>query len=173
MKKILIGILIVVFGILVWNASKQKQAPVQDIKNGQTNPGAVGIATPDMPVAKLPAGSATPGDPKALQDKTWVWQKTTVVGGTTITPDKPGVFTLTLTTDGRVIGKTDCNGFGGEYKLGSDGVISFEPFMSTLMYCEGSQEGAYNTVLAQTNKYSVDTAGVLVLSGSAGSVYFK
>jgi heat shock protein HslJ len=173
MKKILIGILIVVFGILVWNASKQKQAPVQDIKNDQTNPSTVGTTTSDMPVAKLPAGSATPGDPKVLQDKTWVWQQTIVTGGGVITPNKPGVFTLTLATDGRAIGKTDCNGFGGGYKIGSDGVISFEPFMSTLMYCEGSQEAAYNTVLAQTNRYSVDTTGTLALSGPAGTVYFK
>ena len=128
---------------------------------------------PSVPQGKLPAGSAAPGNPAALVG-TWVWQKTVMSDGSVITPKKPGVFALTLTSDGRASGKTDCNGFGGDYKVGSDGVLTFGPFMSTLMYCEGSQEGEFNGPLSKAQRYSFDAAGNLTigLEEGAGAVVF-
>lgn len=159
-------IALIVIGTLVFTANKQVKAPV----------------SPDMPpvevvgekpMGKLPAGSQAPGDPKALIG-TWMWQKTVVGDGTVIVPKKSGVFALTLSADGKASGKTDCNGFGGEYTVGSDGILSFGPFMSTLMYCEGSQEAQFSGPLAKANKYSFDTNGNLTIGvdGGAGSVIF-
>lgn len=160
------GIIVTILTIVAITVAHQQQpvAPLVPAPEVETSPTA-----PSTP--KLPADS-TPRNPQALQGKTWVWQKT-VSGGVTTTPKKSGVFTLQFGADGNVSGTTDCNGFGGAYIVGSDGVLMFEPFFSTLMYCEGSQEGVYNTILAQTTSYEIDGSGVLVLSGTAGVVYFK
>jgi heat shock protein HslJ/membrane-bound inhibitor of C-type lysozyme len=135
-----------------------------------------GVAKPaeqSKPAGKLPAGSKAPGDPKALVG-TWMWQKTMMDDGSVITPNKPGVFALTLSADGKASGKTDCNGFGGEYMVGSDGVLSFGPFMSTLMYCEGSQEAQFGGPLAKANSYLFDAEGNLIINveGGTGMVIF-
>lgn len=124
-------------------------------------------------MGKLPAGSQAPGDPKLLVG-TWMWQKTVMSNGTVITPKKPDIFALTLTADGKASGKTDCNGFGGEYTVGSDGIFSFGPFMSTQMFCQGSQETDFSGPLAKANKYSLDAKGNLTIGvdGGAGTVVF-
>ncbi len=160
------GIIVTIVTIIAITVAHQQQPVVPPVSTSEVE---ITPATPTTP--KLPADS-TPRDPQRLQGKTWVWYKT-IFAGVTTTPQKPGVFTLVFGADGQVTGTTDCNGFGGEYVVGSDGVLTFEPFFTTLMYCEDSQEGAYNTVLAQTTSYEIDSTGMLVLSGSAGAVYFK
>ncbi len=163
MKKLIIAILCIVLVIVLY-----KQVRTSTTQDPQALP-----VLPTTVAEGTTVSEPTQTTPELLQSKTWVWQKTVVIGETTITPNKPGIFTLTFQKDGKVIGKTDCNGFGGEYTLGVSGVLRFEPFMSTLMYCEGSQESAYNIVLGQTTRYAIDSTGVLSLSGSAGTVYFK
>ncbi len=136
------------------------------IFNGSTSTPAVST---DTPKGKLPAGSKAPGDPKALIG-TWVWDRTVMRDGSVLIPNKSGVvFTLTLTTDGKVSGKTDCNGFGGEYKIGSDGFISFGPFVSTQMYCEGSQESIYTNALLKATRYAFDARLNLVINIEGGT----
>ncbi len=127
------------------------------------------------PQGKLPASSAPATNPKDIQAHTWVWQKTTMANGSVITPKKVGVFSVTFAADGSISGKTDCNGFGGTYATGSDGVISFGPFMSTLMFCEGSQEAVFSSAVSQSNRYSIDASGnlVLTLKNGAGIMVFN
>lgn len=120
-----------------------------------------GMQTPAQ-MGKLPAGSTPPPQTSELVG-TWGWKHNIVGGDALVPPNKPGVFAITFTADGKISGTTDCNGFGGEYKLGSDGVISFGPFMSTQMYCEGSQESDFTTSLAQTTRITKDAAGNLVM----------
>ena len=114
-------------------------------------------------MGKLPAGSAIPPKTSDIVGQTWVWERN-IVGGDGVVPvAKPGKFSITFGADGNVAGTTDCNGFGGEYKMGSDGMISFGPFMSTLMYCEGSQEQDFTSSLAQATRMTTDVDGNLVL----------
>ncbi len=123
---------------------------------------------------KLPAGSKAPGTAEELRASTWVWTKTVNADGSVVTPKKPGVFTLTFGSDARVTGKTDCNGFGGTYELGSDGIISFGPFMSTQMFCEGSQETEYSNAVYTSHHYTVSgTELILKNDTNGGSTYFK
>lgn len=68
----------------------------------------------------------------------WKWKETTQ-GIETIIPKNPSNFTLTFTKDGNVNGTTDCNNFSGTYFVNNQ-QIKFGSFMSTLMYCDGSQE---------------------------------
>lgn len=132
------------------------------IFNGSTGTPAVST---DTPKGKLPAGSKASGDPKALIG-TWVWESTIVIDAAT-GPKKPGQFAITFGADGKVSGKTDCNGFGGTYTVGSDGIITFGPFISTLMYCEGSQENGFRDALSASKSYSFDVNGALYLRNNA------
>lgn len=129
----------------------------------------------NIPKGKLPSGSTPPANASLIEDVTWVWQKTVMGDGKTVVPKKEGVFTLLLKKDGNVSLKTDCNGGFGEYKIGSDGVISFGPLASTMMYCEGSQESIYTNAISTSNRYMLDSSGnlVLLLQYDSGSVFFK
>lgn len=73
----------------------------------------------------------------------WKWKETTQ-GVKTITPKNPSNFTLTFTDDGNVNGTTDCNNFSGTYFVDTNN-LKFGSFMSTLMFCEGSQEQDFIT----------------------------
>lgn len=114
-------------------------------------------------MGKLPAGSQVPPKTSDVVGQTWVW-KHSIIGGDAISaPNHPEKFTVTFGTDGKVSGTTDCNSFGGEYQMGSDGIISFGPFSSTLMFCEGSQEADFTGSLAQATRMTTDVDGNLVM----------
>lgn len=114
-------------------------------------------------MGKLPAGSTPPPQLADVVGQTWVWERNIIGGDGMVPVAKPGEFSITFGTDGKVSGATDCNGFGGEYTMGSDGVISFGQFVSTLKYCEGSQETDFTTSLAQATRMTTDADGNLVL----------
>lgn len=124
--------------------------------------------------SKLPAGSLPPTDKTSVEGNTWVWQKTVMMDGSIVTPNKTGMFTVTLNKDGSLSGKTDCNGFFGSYTFGSDGFIKFGALGSTKMFCNGSQEQVFTGSLANADRYSIDGSGnlLLLLSGNAGTLYF-
>ena len=117
-----------------------------------------------VPSAKLPSGSDPAPRASEVTRVKWVWKTTVLADGTVISPKKADAFAMTLGTDGRVQGTTDCNGFGGEYVFGSDGIISFGPFMSTQMYCEGSQEQDFTKYLMDGTQMKIDTTGNLIIS---------
>lgn len=117
--------------------------PIIDEKPADKSPEKPEVVS-EVPKGKMPAGTTPVANPSVIQDNTWVWSKTVMNDDKIITPNKPGIFTLTLKADGNASGKTDCNGFFGDYKVGTDGVISFGPFASTMMYCEGSREYTQN-----------------------------
>ena len=95
--------------------------------------------------------------------------------GAIIVPNKKDAFSLSFTKDGQVSGTTDCNGFGGSYEVGADNSISFGPFMSTLMFCENSQEAVFSKNVSDSNKVFFTEEGdlVLLLPYDSGSVIFK
>jgi len=92
----------------------------------------------------------------------WEWVKTQMNDGKIIAPTEAGVFMITLKEDGTITGKTDCNGFSGQYTM-DDKKLSFGPFAATLMFCEGSQEGAFTTSLAEVESYFINENNELVL----------
>lgn len=128
-----------------------------------------------IPKGKIPLGSIPSVDFKTVQSNTWIWQKTIMSDDTIIIPKKTGAFTLYFNSNGSVSGKTDCNSFSGSYKIGSDGIITFGPMASTLMYCEGSQESLFTKAINNSSRYMIDSSGnlVLLLTYDSGSVLFK
>lgn len=107
---------------------------------------------------------------------TWVWVETQMNDGKVVRPQKPGLYTIRFNSaEGKLEGKTDCNGFGGSYTAGAVNTLSFGSFMSTLMFCEGSQEAEFSKMVIESDRYTFTPAGdlVLMLKFDSGSVIFK
>lgn len=99
-------------------------------------------------------------DPKImnLQMKTWSWAGN----------DR---FSISFTKD-NFSATTDCNGIGGEYDLNGN-KISFKNMMSTLMYCEGSQENEFRQMLEKVKSYEFTSKGEMILDLGDGSMFFR
>ncbi len=108
-----------------------------------------------------------------LTMKTWNWEKIVYNNDTEIVP-KTNKFTLTLKKDKTFSAKTDCNGIGGEYSVAGK-KIKFDKMMSTLMYCEGSQEQEFSKALGEADGFFFTSKGELVitLKADSGSIIFK
>ena len=124
-------------------------------------------------VAQNFEGEADPSR-MTLGMKTWSWINTLYSDDKIISPNSPNKFTITFNKDGTFSATTDCNSVGGDYILNNN-EISFSKMMSTLMYCEGSQEGDFTKMLEQTQSYMFSSKGelVLLLKYDSGSVFFK
>src|SRR3989338_5835156 len=109
-----------------------------------------------------------------LDMKTWNWVSALYSDGREILPKKAGAFTLTFENDGRFSATTDCNGVGGTYTA-DNGRITFSEMMSTLMFCEGSQEGEFTQMLTNTSGYLFTSRCELILELKfhSGTVTFR
>lgn len=103
----------------------------------------------------------------------WNWIKTTYNNDTEVVPKKAGAFTLDF-KDGKVSVSTDCNGMGGSYEV-LDNKLKFGDMATTLMYCEGSQEGDFSKMLGEVDSFFFTNKGELVLELKldSGSMIFK
>ncbi len=109
-----------------------------------------------------------------LDMKDWTWISTTYSDGKEVKPLALKKFILTLKSNKTFSATTDCNGVGGEYAT-TGNKISFTRMMSTLMYCEGSQESDFSKMLAEAQSYFFTSKGELVmdLKFDSGSVIFR
>lgn len=83
----------------------------------------------------------------------WEWIRTEYLDGDRILP-RTSAFVLSFAVSGTMTSTTDCNSLSGDFVVDGE-VLSFGPFMSTLMYCDGSLEGEYGSDLALTNSYEI------------------
>jgi heat shock protein HslJ/membrane-bound inhibitor of C-type lysozyme len=84
-----------------------------------------------------------------LRDQTWLWKETVSATGSTTKPRSTQAFTITFRANGTLEGTTDCNRFGGSYTVAGN-AIRTGPLASTKMYCEGSQETEFTSILSST-----------------------
>lgn len=105
----------------------------------------------------------------SLAGNTWVWQDSTRADGTTLVPNKPGVFTLEFNAEGNVRGTTDCNGFSGSYTQ-ADVRLESGPFAMTKMFCEGSQETEFINLVTGATTIAIEesTPATLTITSPAG-----
>jgi len=166
MKNIILGGLGLALIVFLFMNSKKEKMPTVEPQNNVDQE--VVEQTPNM-------GGGSINSVSMLTANTWIWEKTVMNDDTTIVPEKTDVFSLTFAADGNVSGTTDCNGFGGSYELGPDNTISFGPFMSTLMFCENSQEAIFSKNVSDSNMIFFTEEGnlVLLLPYDSGSVIFK
>jgi heat shock protein HslJ len=97
-----------------------------------------------------------------ITDHPWTWTKTVYNNDTTVTPRAKDAFVITFMQDGRFSAKTDCNGVGGEYLI-TENKIVLEKMMSTLMYCDQSQESEFTNMLGEVDNFMFTQYGELVL----------
>jgi heat shock protein HslJ len=107
----------------------------------------------------------------SLYSNSWVLTETSAIQGEAVVP-KADDFVLTFTKEGRYTSTTDCNSLTGEFVIDNE-VLSLASPISTKMYCEGSQEGAYIALLGLVNSYAIDgTTLRLNLNRDAGTMIF-
>ena len=118
-------------------------------------------------------GEANPST-MTLTMKPWSWVHTLYSNGSTTIPHRENTFTLTFKDAHTFSATTDCNGVGGEYTA-TGSSITFTRMMSTLMYCENSQESDFSKMLSAVQKYHFTSRGELVfdLKYDSGSFVFK
>lgn len=92
----------------------------------------------------------------------WKWIRASYNDGSVSTPNKSDAFKLVFKDDGTFSLSTDCNGVGGNYEA-KDGKLAFTQMISTLMYCEGSQEVEVRQILENTTEYHFTGRGELIL----------
>ena len=117
--------------------------------------------TPTSPSGDIPTN--TDGNtPVSLGTKKWMWVSTVYTDGKTVVPNKTDMFGVTFDGNGHVTVSTDCNAMGGSYVLKGD-TLTFSDMMSTLMYCEGSQELDFSVMLNQVVGAEINSEGILIL----------
>lgn len=107
----------------------------------------------------------------SLTMKRWQWV-TARIDNTTVTPKFPEKFLLSFKAQNEFSASTDCNGVGGSYNTKSAS-LSFDKMMSTMMFCDGSQEGVFTKILSDTTGYHFTSKGELVLELANGTATFK
>ncbi len=174
MKPLLIGciaiaILIIAFFALnsyIYN-EKQAEHPVVEIP---TQP-----AEPEPIIVKDFEGEADPSV-MTLTMKDWVWQYATRRDGEKFVPRNTAAFVLTFAkeSEGVFSSTTDCNQMGGSYTK-SGNTLMFGQMMSTLMFCENSQESDYAAFLSDTAEYQFTSKGelILILKDGLGTMTFR
>lgn len=122
-------------------------------------------------VAQNFEGEASP-EKMNLGMKSWNWVNTINVDKKEIKNASPKKFSITFKKDMTFGASTDCNGVGGEYVVSGD-KITFKNMMSTMMYCEGSQEQSFTKMLTETQSYMFTSKGELILKSANASAFFK
>jgi heat shock protein HslJ len=111
----------------------------------------------------------------SLDMQTWTWVKTTYNNDTELVPNDPEAFTLTFNEDGTFSASTDCNSMSGNYEADESQITFGENIAMTKMYCEGSQEMEFATMLGEIQSYFFTSRGELVfdLMLDTGSAVFR
>jgi heat shock protein HslJ/membrane-bound inhibitor of C-type lysozyme len=122
------------------------------------------------PIDTATTSSTTTAEANNLLGRTWIWERA-VTSDSEIVPKKAEAFSVTF-ADGRVTGETDCNGFGGDYTIEGN-TITMGEYMSTLMFCEDSEESTFTSLLTGSLTIETNTETQLVLKNRDGAmVYF-
>ncbi len=101
------------------------------------------------------------------------WQLGSYLSGGILIDVPADVDVTLLMTDGDASGSAGCNSYFGSYVIDATGLVFPGPFGSTQKFCEGTAqevEDAYLPLLGAVAGWTIDEAGMLVLTGSDGEV---
>ena len=107
-------------------------------------------------------------------DTTAVWHLLSITSadGSVLTIEDPSLFTLTLTDDGKVNARADCNRASGGYKIDGQ-TLSIGPIASTRAYCSTAPvDEQFLTLLSGENIVTI-SAERLQLSSPRGTLLFS
>lgn len=124
-------------------------------------------------VAKDFEGEADPSR-MTLGMKSWTWVSALYSDGREIKPTQSLAFTIDFNDDGSFSATTDCNRVAGSYTA-KNSQITFSDMISTLMYCEGSQESVFTKLLEDAAGFHFTSAGkfILDLKFDSGTATFR
>lgn len=127
------------------------------------------VDTQSMKLVEASGLNATTSDVK-----TWTWVKTVYSDGTEFVPKKTNAFTLTFQNDGTFSATTDCNSMSGAYTI-EEGKVTFIKIVSTMMFCDASEELLFSTLLRNVDTFALSPTGELMLGlmSGAGFAYFR
>lgn len=127
--------------------------------------------TPPQAEVKVEDTNENSSARESLIDRTWLWSYTEDAAGQKIfTPKQKNAFRMQF-TDLQMSSATDCNTIGGSYDIvGSR--LSFGPLMSTLMYCEGSEESTYSASLGAVTSYEISKDKLLLKNHDGETMVF-
>ena len=103
----------------------------------------------------------------------WQWVSTTTPAEETVAAD-PARYTITFSADGTAGITADCNLGNAEYTTGEDGSMSITLGVSTLAFCEDSQDTTFRSGLEAAAMYRIEDGALLIdLAGEAGTMRFQ
>lgn len=123
-----------------------------------------------LAVAGCTAGSSGPEAARAAAPAVvdTVWTAEAVAGEA---PAPGARFQLVLGADGRVGGRSGCNGFSARYALSGTALTVHPPMVGTMMACPEAvmaQEATFRDVLEAAATAAVDSDGRLTVTGKDG-----
>ena len=105
--------------------------------------------------------------PVAVKD---VWWRAEDIGGRGIIDNSE--VTLMLGTDGKIGGKSGCNGYSANYQINGDALKVYPPMIGTKMMCPPAlmtQEQAYRSLVETAQSVKVTPEGMLVITSASGA----
>jgi heat shock protein HslJ len=112
-------------------------------------------------------------DPNDLTGVVWILDPASMGG--LVDPVPPGAQVTLTFEDGQAHGSAACNSYGGAYRAGDDGSLSFDAFAVTQMACDPplmTLETAYLEVLGGVSAFEVGSSGDLSLSNGDATLTF-
>jgi heat shock protein HslJ len=98
------------------------------------------------------------------------WWRAEDVGGRGIIDNSE--VTLMLGSDGKVGGKSGCNGYSANYQVTGDVLKVYPPMIGTKMMCPPAlmtQEQAYRTLIETAQSVTVSSDGMLLITSAGGA----
>lgn len=180
-KKFVVGGAVLVAVLVTWvvltklPALTIPSAEVDDTLATTTNdltPSLASSTEEEMATTSTSEVASEPGL-RSLDMKSWEWVSATYADGRIVTPHAKGDFVMTFGAGGGVSFDTDCNSMSSSYEAYTGG-LTFAPIASTKMYCEGSKETEFATLITDTKTYHFTTKGELILeTGEGATVVFR
>jgi heat shock protein HslJ len=103
----------------------------------------------------------------ALKD---VWWRAEEIGGRGVVDNSE--VTLMLGSDGKIGGKSGCNGYSANYQITGDALKVYQPLIGTRMTCPSAlmtQEQAFRSLIETAQSLSVTPEGALVITSADGA----
>lgn len=99
-----------------------------------------------------------------------IWWRAEDVGGRGIVDNSE--VTLMFGSDGKIGGKSGCNGYSANYQITGAAIKVFPPMIGTRMMCPPAlmtQEREYRTLIEQAQSFAINPEGALIVTAAGGA----
>ena len=99
-----------------------------------------------------------------------IWWRAESIGGRSIADGSE--VTMMFGSDGKIGGKSGCNGYSARYQITGNTLQVFPPMIGTRMACAPGimeQEQIYQTLMGEAKSFAITPEGRLVISSASGA----